>query len=158
MIFISVELDITISSYGKSDPGYGGARSFKVNGVFTGTQVCGFNVLVLSHINGKQLGAKGFDTYGEDDAGFKMVEFIEGFPNGSILLLAVMDSAHAKLSQQTKEYLYDLGSAGVASIHLRSSLALLTAKGKKPAWLVEKFAEKGKGPSIVTSHLRSPFI
>ena len=147
-----------VSSYGKSDPGYGGARAFKINGAFAGTNSRGFNVLVLSHINGMQIGANGFDTYGQDDAGSKMVEFIEGFPNGSILLLAAMDSAHAKLSQQAKDYLSNLGSVGVTSIHLRSSLALLTAKGKKPTWFVEKFAERSKGPSIIHANLKSPFI
>ena len=158
MFFILVELNITITSYGGDDPDYSGGRSFKINGVFTGTQARGINVVALSHMNGQQLGAKDFDTFGAADAGIKMVEFIEAFPNGSILLLAAMDSADANLPQQTKEYLSNFGSIGINNIQFRSSFALLTAKGKKPAWFVEKSAERYKGPCIIQASLKGPLV
>ena len=158
MFLILVELNITISSYGKDDPHYSGGRSFKINGVFTGTQARGINVLVLSHINGQQLGAKDFDTHDAADAGIKMVEFIEAFPNGSILLFAAKESTDAKLPQQTKEYLSNFGSIGINNMQFRSGFAMLTAKSKKPAWFVEKSAERYKGPCIIHASLRSPLV
>ena len=96
-------MNITIRSYGKSDPGYG-QHPIKINGDNTGTSSRGFNVVVLSHINGQQLGAKGFDTYGNAAADDAMVNFIESFPNGSIVIMAATDSANARLSQDAKDY------------------------------------------------------
>ena len=96
-----------------------------------------------------------------------MISFISKYPSGSIVCIAVTDSAistagnsmsgdsKSKLSQAVLDYLASLGSIRASSIQWRTSFALLTAKGvPKPAWFAEKYADYGRGPSILKSSLR----
>ena len=153
---LPVELNIAIASYGHDDPGYG-SQQFKINGIATGTKSRGFNVVVISHTQGTNLGQHSFDTYESASASSEMVYFINNFPNGSIVMIAAFDDASEQLSQEAKDYFSSLGSTGIASMSLRSSLAMLTAKGvPKPVWFAESYAVKTKGPSLVTATLRFP--
>ena len=156
--FIQVELNITIKSYGSEDPGYG-QQPIQINGNNIGTSSRGFNVVVMSHINGQKLGADNFDTYGNSAADDAMVNFIESFPNGSIIVMAATDSAEAKLSQDTRDYISSLGSISINSIQFRSSFALLTSKGtSKPDWFAEKYAAVKNGPSVIEANMRFPSL
>ena len=157
-LYISVELNITVKAYGRDDPGYG-QQIIKVNGSNIGTLSRGFNVVVMSHVNGQQLGENNFDTHGDSAADDAMVNFIESFPNGSIIVMAATDSAAAKLSQDTRDYISSLGSISINSIQFRSSFALLTAKGiSKPDWFAEKYAARYNGPSIIEANVRFPSL
>ena len=78
------------------------------------------------------------------------LNFIESFPDGSIVCMAVTDSAEKNLSQDAKNYVAGLGSVNIDSLGRRHTLALLTAKGvAKPAWFIKKYARAGEGPSII---------
>ena len=110
---------------------------------------------VISSGNGKTLGIGNFDTYGDANASSSMINFINSYPDGSILCIAITDSASEKLTQDAKDYLALLGSNGASSISWRSSLAMLTAKGSpKPVWFKEKYATAGNGPSIIVASLQ----
>ena len=154
--FLAVEIKIIIASYGMSDLGFPGLnQAIQINGVYSEAKGRGFNIAVLSPTDGLTLGTGNFDTHAQVDANADMVNFIERFPDGSIICIAVTDSAAQFLSQDAKNYLGGLGSNGVASIRLRESLALLTAKGPtKPTWFVEKYANAGAGPSVIDATLR----
>ena len=124
-----VQLDIIIASYGKNDPGFSLIKVTKLNGIDTGVEGRGFNVVVISSSNGKTLGIGNFDTYVDSNASSSMINFINSYPDGSILCIAITDSAAEKLTQDAKDYLALMGSSGASSISWSSSLAMLTAKG-----------------------------
>ena len=147
---------INIASYGFDDPGFPGPKqAIQINGVYSEAKGRGFNIVVLSSTDGSTLGTGNFDTHGQADASKDMVSFIESFPDGSIICMAVTDAAAELLSQDAKNYLAGLGSVGVASIGLRQSLALLTAKSQtKPTWFAEKYANISAGPSVIDATLR----
>ena len=149
-------MDITITSYGKSDPGFTYNHvPITVNGIDAGSGRRGFNVAIISPITGSTLGIGNFDTYGSASANAALMSFIDQYPDGSIVCIAITDSANAHLTQDTKIYLASLGSVGTSTIQLRSTLAMLTAKGVvKPIWFQEKYAVKGRGPSIIEASLR----
>ena len=148
-------MDISITSYGKSDPGFSFNPGIIINGIDKGKMRRGFNVVVISPTNGYTLGVGHFDTYGETNDSAAMISFISNYPDGSIVCIATADSAERKLTQDAKDYLAGLGSVGISSINLRTSFAMLTAKGvPKPSWFVEKYASKGKGPSTIQSTLQ----
>ena len=153
--YLVVQLDIRIASYGKSDPGFSLNKVIKINGIDTGAAGRGFNVVVISPGNGNILGVGNFDTHGKQSQSSSMINFIKSYPDGSVLCIAITDSAESKLTQDAKDYLALLGSVGVSSVALRSSLAMLTAKGlPQPNWFEEVFATKGNGPSIIETSLR----
>ena len=169
LIIPAVHLDIIIASYGKGDPGFGDSNhSISINGIATAPSYRGFNVVVISPSNGYTLGVGNFDTYGELNASTAMISFISKYPSGSIVCIAVTDSASASsyyhqsgayewriTSQAAIDYLASLGSINASNIQWRTSFALLTAKGvPKPAWFAEKYAVDGRGPSIIKSSLR----
>ena len=149
-------MDITITSYGKSDPGFTYNHvPITVNGIDAGSGRRGFNVAVISPITGSTLGIGSFDTHGSASANAALMSFIDQYPNGSIVCIATTDSANARLTQEAKIYLASLGSVGIATIQVRSTLAMLTAKGVvKPIWFQEKYALQGKGPSRIEASLR----
>ena len=112
-------------------------------------------MVVISSGNGKILGIGNFDTFGKQSESSSMINFINSYPDGSILCIAITDSAESKLTQDAKDYLALLGSVGISSVARRSSLAMLTAKGlTQPDWFEEVFATKGNGPSIIETSLR----
>ena len=112
-------------------------------------------MVLISSGNGNIIGARNFDTYDDRIASSSMVNFINSYPDGSILCIAITDSASRKLTQDAKNYLALLGSSGASSIDVRSSLAMLTAKGlPKPDWFEEKYATVGNGPSIIETSIR----
>lgn len=155
LIIPAVHLEIIIASYGKNDPGFfQNNHSIIINGVATAPSSRGFNVAVISPSNGYILGVGSFDTYGQMKASAAMISFINKYPNGSILCIAVSDSGN-DLTQDGIDYLAGLGSIDSSSIQWRTSFAMLTAKDvSKPAWFAEMHADVGKGPSILKSSLR----
>ena len=151
---LSVQLDITIVSYGKDDPGFLESQAIKINGIDTGPSLRGFNIVVISSTNGYILGTENFDTYAHQNNSAAMISFINKYPDGSIVCIAVSGTGN-KLTQEAVHYLAWLGSTGVSSIDFRSSFAMLTAKGvPKPSWFAEKYAARHRGPSIILLSLR----
>ena len=149
-----VQLDITIASYGRDDPGFPKKQSIKINGIDTRPTLRGFNIVVISSTHGYILGVGRFDTYGNGNNSAAMISFISKYPDGSIVCIAAYDTANG-LTQEAVNYLASLGSTGVSSIDFRSSFAMLTAKGvPKQSWFAEKYAARFQGPSIIKSSLR----
>ena len=150
-------MDINITTASFDDPGKGTYTPIIIDGVDSGLKARGFNVVVLSAVDGDILKKKTFDTYGSSTASSNMVDFIESSPDGSVIVIAVRDEGTRYLKQSARNYIASLGSRYVATLGYRDTLAIVTAKGvPKPSWFAEKTAKKGKGPTRLAYRLWLP--
>ena len=119
-----------------------------INGIESGLKARGFHVVILSATDGEVSKKNIFDTYKDASASREMIQFIDSSPDGSIVIIAVVHTAHAKLTQDARKYIASLGSSQVADLGYRETLALVTAKGvSRPPWFAENRKARGTGPS-----------
>ena len=119
-----------------------------VNGIDSGIMSRGFHVVVLSDADGRILREQAFDTDSYSNASSTMIQFIDSSPDGSIIVIAVVDEGGSKLSQNARNYIANLGSTYIAELSHKDTLALVTSKGApKPLWFAEKITKVAKGSS-----------
>ena len=113
-------------------------------------KVRGFHVVILSTTNGGVSKKNVFDTFMTESASSEMVQFIDSSPDGSIVIIAVVDAAARKLTQDARNYIANLGSSYVAGLGYRETLALVTSKGAPmQPWFAENSKAYGKGRSAL---------
>ena len=76
------------------DPGISNNRAIKIYGIDTGPSLRGFNIFVFSPTYGYILGVGHFDTSVNQYDSAAMIYFISKHPDGSIVCIAVFDSAN----------------------------------------------------------------
>ena len=130
------------------DPLWKVVSAITINGVESGLKARGFHVVMLSATDGEVSKKNVFDTFKDASASREMIQFIDSSPDGSIIIIAVVDTAHAKLTQDARKYIASLGSRHVADLDYRETLALVTSKGvTRPPWFAENKKAYRKGPS-----------
>ena len=108
--FVISAIKVQLVSTGCDDPGphlttgkcYLAPASIKIDGKENAVNGRGFNVVVVSQINGRVLNRKRFDTAYSPAEAYKMVEFIESLPPKAIVLGIVKGDAHRFFFNGTK--------------------------------------------------------
>ena len=130
----------------------------KVNGIDYSRHDRGFNVVVLSGRNGDVVSTDSFDTCCCNYEADRMIVYINSTQKGNIVLISVEDDAAFSMTTEAELAIHSLGAtarltageSGQESSRFRSTFVLVTRKGgDKPAWFVEKSADRGKGPSHI---------
>jgi len=71
-----------------------------------------------------------FDTWGDDSASSRLVEYLRGLPAGTVVLAAVADDGSLRLSQQAREAIAAMfGSRFIGKLAYQQSWAMLSRKG-----------------------------
>ncbi|XP_035688439.1 uncharacterized protein LOC118424063 isoform X2 [Branchiostoma floridae] len=146
---------VRAQSYGWDDPGFrdvpynsrdltyivvGGQKSNIDEGLKRGHQV-----FILNEQTGQVVDKAAFDTHGDSEAATKMTAFLGGVAQGRIIVVVVHDSG-GRIPVNLAPY-----GATITYLGLRESYAMITQKGPKPSWFVEKRSARRAGPTIVES-------
>ena len=87
-----------------------------------------------------------------------MIVYLNSIQNGHIVLISVEDDAALSMTAEAELAIHALGAttrliagdSGEGSSKFRGTFALVTRKGgDKPAWFLEKSADRRKGPSYI---------
>ncbi|XP_032867111.1 protein FAM3B isoform X2 [Tyto alba] len=90
----------------------------------------GINIAIVNYKTGKFTSAKFFDMWEGDHSG-EMMTFIKNAPEGSLLLMVTHDDGNARLKNDAKKLVEELGSKEIWNMKFRSSWAFIAAKGFK---------------------------
>ncbi|XP_058886780.1 protein FAM3B-like [Acipenser ruthenus] len=88
----------------------------------------GINIAAVDAATGKVHGSDSFNMW-EGDNARPLIQFINGIPNNSIVLMATYDDGSTKLSQEARKEIEKLGSKEIQQIGFRSSWVFVGAKG-----------------------------
>ncbi|KAM5333186.1 protein FAM3B isoform 2-T3 [Glossophaga mutica] len=94
----------------------------------TGNVGRGINVAIVNYTTGKVIATQYFDTYEDDNSG-AMTRFIRGAPVKSLLFMVTHNDGSARLKEDAKKAIEELGSKEIRTMRFRSSWVFLTAKG-----------------------------
>ncbi|XP_001630349.2 uncharacterized protein LOC5509862 [Nematostella vectensis] len=148
---------VYVRSEGCSDPGIVGCGQARmiVNGVDYAPGGRGFQVVVLDAMEGKILGTRRFDSYGQRSEALKAYHYLRSVKGHKIVLVAIADEAWNQGSHfPIDRELIRLGAKGPIIRQLRSSLALIGYAGRKrPRWMRFGQNPPSKGPTTVNSKI-----
>ncbi|XP_078594644.1 uncharacterized protein LOC144872406 isoform X2 [Branchiostoma floridae x Branchiostoma japonicum] len=153
---------VRAQSYAWEDPGFrdvpydsrdltyivvGGQKSNLDEGLKRGHQV-----FILNEQTGQVVDKAAFDTWvhGDAEAAKKMATFLGGAAEGRIIVVVVHDSGD--FTGGLSSVLAPYGST-ITYLGYRESYAMITQKGPKPSWFVEKRSAKGAGPTTVEAFI-----
>ncbi|XP_035681660.1 uncharacterized protein LOC118419400 [Branchiostoma floridae] len=153
---------VRAQSYAWEDPGFrdvpynsrdltyivvGGQKSNIDEGLKRGHQV-----FILNEQTGQVVSKAAFDTWvhGDAEAATKMATFLGGAAEGRIIAVVVHDSGD--FTGGLSSVLAPYGST-ITYLGRRESYAMITQKGPKPSWFVEKRSAKGAGPTTVEAFI-----
>jgi hypothetical protein len=122
----------------------GNAASIAVNNqVVAMTYGRGLNVVVIDRATGQVTHKQAFDTCASADASNDFAALVEGLPFGSIVAVAVLDEAHARLNERAKRACRMLGSERIYQLGYRNSWAIVGMKGAGAGSAVEALGTNG---------------
>lgn len=87
----------------------------------------GLNVAVVDAKTGKVHGTKSFDLWGGDNSP-PMIEFLNGAPSGSYILIASHDDASTRLTDDAKILIEKHGSKDIRKLNFRASWVFVSSK------------------------------
>ena len=128
-----------------------------VRGQPCGTNSRGFNLVVLNDLL-VPTEQRNFDTHEKEDMSERMADFIEGLPEGRLVLVATMDTAKEKLTARASAALRGLGADKIDKLVHRGSFAMVGMKGATPGSVPQAMCDKGKGPVTVQQYLPAPKV
>ena len=141
--------EIEVCSGGYDDGNYG---RILIRGQDCCTCSRGFNMLTLnSHWQPKDF--RNFDTHGASQASDRMADFMDTVPDGTIVLVAVMDSAHQHLTTRGKAALSNIGARNIEKLGHRGSLAIIGKKGDEAVKIKQKMTARRQGDAIVRQRI-----
>ncbi|XP_078597685.1 uncharacterized protein LOC144873864 [Branchiostoma floridae x Branchiostoma japonicum] len=154
---VTMGFSVRAQSYAYDDPGfldgpYGETTYIVVDGqkskIDEGLKR-GHQVFVLNEQTGQVVNKADFDTYGDAEAATKMEAFLGNLAQGRIIVVVVHDSGEQAGGQSS---LAPYGST-ITRLGHRESYAMITKKGPKPSWFVEKRSALRAGPTIVEAFI-----
>ena len=119
-------VDLKVQSAGWDD---GPFVNLFVDGVDAGTNGRGHNVVVVDQWTGNVLNALSYDTYASSTEADDMATFINGLPNGRIVLVGILDEGSVKMTENAYQALEGLGSTKTRQVVFRDSWAIIGLKG-----------------------------
>eukprot|EP01041_Mallomonas_annulata_P000210 gene210-379_t len=148
--------EIEVTAAGLDDAG-GSFCRLLVRGQNYGTHSRGFNLVALND----QLvpeEARNFDTFESSNASERMADFIDGIPDGGVVLVATMDSATVQLTARGIAALGSIGAEHIERLQTRGSFVMVGHKGASPGSVPQQMADKRKGPVTVRLRLPTPKV
>ncbi|PFX11936.1 Cell migration-inducing and hyaluronan-binding protein [Stylophora pistillata] len=147
---------IHILSGGCDDPGRShvsntcGFSYIEVNGKDFSPHSRGYNVVVVDGKTGKAVEARAFDTFGISSSGDHLREYLNSLNGNKIVLVAIQDEG-SKFIKSALDALKRLGATHPVIPDYQGSFALVGYAGEnKPAWIAQKVAKGGLGPSEIS--------
>lgn len=118
----------------------------------------GYNLVVIGPDSGDCLEQATFDTFSDEEASRKMLDFVKQLPDGVIVAAAVRDEASLRLQPEAVEALRLIGARGDLRGRFRWSQAVVGVKGAAPGQAVEAMQEHrpatlSVGPALVEPRL-----
>ncbi|XP_078658338.1 uncharacterized protein LOC144903794 [Branchiostoma floridae x Branchiostoma belcheri] len=111
----------------------------------------GHQVFILNEQNGQVLDKMVFDTDpegGGTEAAQRLLDFLEIVQKGRIIIVVVHDNGNTLVN------LSPYGSTiTTTALGFRQSYAMITQKGPKPSWFVEKRSAAGTGPTRIDASI-----
>ncbi|XP_078667426.1 zonadhesin-like [Branchiostoma floridae x Branchiostoma belcheri] len=109
----------------------------------------GHQAFILNERTGEVIDKAVFDTHeGGTQAAGQLMAFLEGAAAGRILAIVVHDSGSG-----VRVNLAPYGSTITTALGFRESYAMITQKGPKPSWFVERKSAIRAGPTIVEAYI-----
>ncbi|MCP4704268.1 MAG: peptidoglycan DD-metalloendopeptidase family protein [candidate division Zixibacteria bacterium] len=149
------KVDCEVESAGFDDGNY---VYFKVNGQAEGVFGRGHDVVVIDEETGVVLNENNYDTHANTANADAMATFINGLPNGRIVLAAVKDDGSSNMTESAKLALESIGSAHCRDVGFRDSWAIIGVKGAAQGSVVEKYVPRYSGRAVIVSAAPSIFI
>ncbi|XP_023933414.1 cell surface hyaluronidase [Lingula anatina] len=97
----------------------------------------GLNVRVIDRLSGNTTERQAFDTYYDQTASQRLVDFLKKQKNGDIIVILAVDEASTKLSKDAKDFLTNMGSKEIGNLRYRDPWTFITIKGT-PSETVEQ--------------------
>ncbi len=90
----------------------------------------GINVMAVDAATGVFSPVQSFDTWGDDSASSRLVEYLVGLPAGAVVLAAVADDGSLRLSSQARDAIAAMfGSRSIQKLAYQQSWAMIARKG-----------------------------
>ncbi|MFQ6114748.1 MAG: C25 family cysteine peptidase, partial [bacterium] len=96
-----------------------------------------------------------FDTFASSNAADDMAKFINGLPEGSIVLAGIVDEGSSSMTEAAYQALESLGSALTRQVEFRDSWALIGWKGAPIGTVAETLSKRFDGPAAVADTFRN---
>ena len=138
------------SSYPLARFDWDGRQVYSTTGAGSGR---GVNVMVVEPATGVFSAVRTFDTWGDQTASAKLVEYVSALPDGALVLFAVADDGALKLAREARAAIGTMfRSRYIAWLGYQQSWALIGRKGYAP------FAEQTSSDWMVLAYtiLRFP--
>ncbi len=145
-----VRVTLRVESAGYHDGQY--ARVL-VGGTPALAQGRGHNLAVVHPGTGQVLAAQAFDTYETPAEAERMADFVEGVPEGMMVLAAICDEGTRSMTERAHAALESIGSALSRQVGTRDSWALLGRKGAVPGSVPEHWVKAGQGVAVLQDTL-----
>ncbi|MFQ5637860.1 MAG: C25 family cysteine peptidase [bacterium] len=124
-----------------------------LNGDVAGQNLRGHNLAVFDQAHGRLLSNPSFDTYIDPANAEAMAEFINGLPEGRIVLAAIRDEGSVSMTENAYVALESIGSALTRQVGVRDSWAIIGRKGAAMGTVPEILSRSGNGVVSVSDTL-----
>ncbi|MFQ5824755.1 MAG: C25 family cysteine peptidase [bacterium] len=114
----------------------------------------GHNLVAINHQT-REIITTNFDTYTSSDAADEMANFINSLPEGSVVLVGILDEGSANMTEKAYQALESLGSALTREVSYRDSWAIVGWKGAPVGTVEEVLSKRFSGPAFVEDTLRN---
>jgi hypothetical protein len=139
------------SSYPLARFDWAGRPVYSTTGAGSGR---GINVMVVDPATGVFSAVRAFDTWGDETASERLVEYVSALPDGALVLFAVADDGALKLTREARNAIWTMfWSRYIGWLGYQQSWALIGRKGGFPP-----FAEQTSSDWMVLAYtvLRFP--
>ncbi|MBN2013004.1 hypothetical protein JW960_26980 [candidate division KSB1 bacterium] len=135
-----------VESAGYSDGNY--VRIF-VNNKAVIEDSRGHNVAVINPGTGDIIATMAFDTWESTDDANAMATYLNGLPDGTYVLIAIMDEGSNSITDNAYQALEAVGSKFCRQVGSRDSWAMVGIKGAEIGTVKELHKKMGDGPAVV---------
>jgi len=110
-----------------------------INGEIIGNSKRGHNLALLDAKTGAVMSTANFDTWASQEEANRMADYLRGFPEGTILLAAIMDEGSVSMTEAAHQALEAYGSRFTRRVGLRDSWAMIGRKGARMGSVPEEW-------------------
>jgi len=116
----------------------------------------GHNLVVLDQNTGQILAIRSFDTFRSSEEADSMAAFIQGLPEGRVVLAGIRDEGSRMMTEAAYRALESLGSQFIREVGYRDSWAMIGRKGAPIGSVPEVHKPRGTGRAVLRDTLFFP--
>ena len=113
----------------------------------------GHNLVVIDPHTGQILATRTFDTYRSPDEANAMADFINGFDDGTYVLIGIKDEGSRNMTEAAYQALESIGSKLCRQVGFRDSWAIIGIKGAPLGSVKEQLTPSNQGAAVVQDTL-----